>query len=355
MMSDSPQKKEHRAEPDIPLGLFPTPSADQIVRDLHRKWARKIAWRISWFVGLPTVLASIYFAFWASNQYESVTIIAVRGVDLSNGSHSESWLGSAVGTNGNSREVLSIRDYILSRSMLESLAQSQRYVQHFQDQKWDAFSRLAKRTTREQTYQFYLGKVAADYDSASGSLTLRVRAFDPERAREFARAIVTQSESLVADLAGRASQDARKYAETQMTHARERLVLARSRVTETQHRSATRSAGVYPNGKLQGRPTPVDESPSDRFRNVDETLDTARLERDYAEKAYQLSILAMDETSVNGARRQQGLITIAKPSLPDYSTYPRRLASVVTVFVFSFLIMGIVSLTLSAIREHARV
>jgi len=354
-MSDSPHKKDFRAESDNPFGLFPTPTAEQIVRDLRRKWARKIAWRIFWFVGLPTVLAIIYYAFWASSQYESVAIIAVRSNDQGIGSRSDSWLGSAVGSNGSSREVLSVRDYILSRSMLESLAQSQRYAQHFQDQKWDAFSRLARRTTREQTYQFYLGKVAADYDSASGSLTLHVRAFDPEKARDFARAIVTQSESMVDELAERASQDARRYAETQMTHARERLSIARRRVTESERRIATRDAEVYPNRNPRGRPTPVAESQSDESRSVDESLDTARLECDYAEKAYESSVLAMDEVRANGARRQQSLITIAMPSLPDYSTYPRRLASVVTVFVFSFLIMGIVSLTLSAIREHARI
>src|SRR5664279_6042275 len=80
-MSDSPHKKDFRAESDNPFGLFPTPTAEQIVRDLRRKWARKIAWRIFWFVGLPTVLAIIYYAFWASSQYESVAIIAVRSND----------------------------------------------------------------------------------------------------------------------------------------------------------------------------------------------------------------------------------------------------------------------------------
>jgi capsule polysaccharide export protein KpsE/RkpR len=48
------------------------------------------------------------------------------------------------------------------------------------------------------------------------------------------------------------------------------------------------------------------------------------------------------------------LAVIARPSLPDSSTYPRRVRSVVSAFFLSFLLLGVVSLLAAAAREHAR-
>ena len=46
---------------------------------------------------------------------------------------------------------------------------------------------------------------------------------------------------------------------------------------------------------------------------------------------------------------------IAEPSEPDESTYPRRAMAVLTVFLVSLVIMGIGTLLVAAVREHARV
>jgi capsular polysaccharide transport system permease protein len=43
---------------------------------------------------------------------------------------------------------------------------------------------------------------------------------------------------------------------------------------------------------------------------------------------------------------------MAGPSTPDEASYPRRGRAVLTTFLFSIIAMGILSLFVSAVREH---
>ena len=46
---------------------------------------------------------------------------------------------------------------------------------------------------------------------------------------------------------------------------------------------------------------------------------------------------------------------IAAPSLPDSATKPRRLTGILTVLALSATFLGIASLLIAAIREHAKI
>jgi capsular polysaccharide transport system permease protein len=85
------------------------------------------------------------------------------------------------------------------------------------------------------------------------------------------------------------------------------------------------------------------------------TFEATMTEKEFAEAAYKSSLTALEMARVEAARQHRYLSTISSPSHPESSTYPRRIYSILTVAVVSLLIVGIGSLMIASIREHARV
>jgi capsular polysaccharide transport system permease protein len=59
------------------------------------------------------------------------------------------------------------------------------------------------------------------------------------------------------------------------------------------------------------------------------------------------------ELARNEAQRQQlYLERISAPSLPDAAMEPRRVRSVIAVFLLGLVLWGVLTLTVAAVREH---
>ena len=77
-----------------------------------------------------------------------------------------------------------------------------------------------------------------------------------------------------------------------------------------------------------------------------------QLEKTFAERQLASALVALDSARSEAARKQLYLERLVQPNLPDRAMEPRRLRSVVTVFVLGLILWGVVSLTLASIREH---
>jgi capsular polysaccharide transport system permease protein len=76
------------------------------------------------------------------------------------------------------------------------------------------------------------------------------------------------------------------------------------------------------------------------------------VDSEYAEKLLANALVSLQNAS-NDARRQQAYIErIVQPNLPDEATEPRRLRGVFSVFVLGLAAWGVLSLLISAMREH---
>jgi len=357
-MTDSPQPDNSefasRRQPEFNADA----NSKQIVRQLRRNWVRKVVRRTFWFVGLPTALAAIYYGLWASDQFESTALIALQGAEPVNAMRPELLPGAPSNSTNNNRELLAIREFILSRSMFELADQRVGCVRHYQDRKWDFFARLSNRTSREQAFSYYLSKVAAEFDSASGTVSLRVRAFKPNAAKALADSILLMCDSMLEESSKRMNLELLKSAESQVAEAKERLLLAKRRIASDNRERAplvNESAGTGPKPKPASRTSSVNPRPDSAPDISNDAAERTRLELAFAEKAYESSIATLAEVRIYDMHHRKQLVKISAPFLPDYSTYPRRLASVITVLIFSFLIMGIGTLTVTAIREHTRI
>jgi capsular polysaccharide transport system permease protein len=366
-------------------------------RELRRARARRLLLRLSLFVALPTAVAGVYYAAVAADQFESYSLFTIHSAEVRPALALESLLTSVGGTN--SRDVLNVRDYVLSRDMLERLNKEHGFIAHYQAGSIDWISRLAHDASFEDAYEYFESKIYADFDMVSGALTLRIRAFSPEKAREFSRAVLSYSEEMVNKLSERERRDRTQYAEAEVAKAEQRLTKARQEILALQQKHSefnpleTAGAAMTLRTQLEGelakaraelmelrafmqpdaprvkaaqeRVNSIAAQVASEGRRIDPKregglvvslpeFEAAMIEKEFAQKAYESAMAALEIARSDAVRQHRYLATIASPSTPDESTYPRRILSVFTVFVVSFLILGIGTLMSAAVREHAR-
>ncbi len=366
---------------------------------MRRKRSRRLLKRLAVFVVLPTALASVYFGAIASNQYESITSFSVQSSDSRPMLGMEGLL-AGLGTGAGRNDVLTVRDYVLSRDMLVRLDKEHGFIQHYKDPRQDWFSRLSAQASFEQAFDYYTRHVNAEYDSTSGSITLGVRSSEAKKAQAFTRSIVAYSEEMVNKLSDRERRDRTAYAESDVKRAETRLTEARKRLVELQKEHAdfsplqTATATMEIRSKIEGElararaelmqrkaymqadapqvlaAQSVVDSLSAQIANENRRLvdprkpdglgssladfEAAMVEKEFSQKAYQSAMANLEAGRADADRQHRYLAVVATPSLADESTYPHRLRSIFTAFILSFLLMGVGSLVSAAIREHAR-
>jgi BexC/CtrB/KpsE family polysaccharide export inner-membrane protein len=77
-----------------------------------------------------------------------------------------------------------------------------------------------------------------------------------------------------------------------------------------------------------------------------------RLENDLAEKQLAAAFGALEEARAEARRKRAYVERISEPSLPDYAREPRRIRSVLAVFILGLLLWGVLSALVAGVREH---
>lgn len=380
-------------------GPIPPDRRAATVKDLRKLRRNRLIRRLGLGVVLPTVLAAIYYGGVASPQYEAVTSFTVQSADGA-GAPGLELLFAAVPGNSAARDTLVVQEHIQSRDMLQHLETEHGFREHYADGEVDLLSRVDDDAALEARFDDYLDKVRVEHDTASGVLTLRVRAFSAEAAHAFSRAILEASEQVVNDLTERARRDRIALAEREVERAETRLGAARQRIVELQGEGAELNPAASA-AAILGVQTAVEtelvsaraelsalrstlqpsaprlvaarqrvaslQAQLDRQRrrlasDDDEGLHTtiaefepAVAEKEFAERAYESSVTSLEVARIEASRQHRYLATIAGPSQPDDASYPRVFRSVLTVFVLCFALLGIATLILASIREHANV
>lgn len=408
-MTTAPAEKKSSGDPRPGLGevtALASPeranhvSAKAQAEAVRRQRTRRLIKKLCLFVLTPTILAAVYYGGIASNQYESYALFTVQSSELRPSLGVEGLLaGIATGSSG-SHDALSVRDYVLSRDMLARLDKDHKFIAHFKGEQHDVWSRLSRDASFEEAYGYFGRKVYADYDTASGAVTLRVRAFSADSATEFARSILAYSEEMVNKLSERERRDRTAYAEADVKRAETRLIEARKAILALQQKhadfnpQATATSAMEVRTHLEGELAKAraemmqlksfmqEDAPQVRAANekvksisaqvasesrrlVDPSkpgglnasfadFEGAVVEKEFAQKAYESAMANLEMARADADRQHRYLAVIATPSKADESTYPHRIRSVLSALVLSFLVFGIGSLLTAAVREHAR-
>lgn len=366
---------------------------------LLRRLARRLNAVFLLTVLLPTVAAVVYYGVIASDVYIAESRFVVRSPQRP----TQTGLGALLQGTMFSRsqdDTYSVHDFVRSRDALKELDDKLGVRKSFSSEAIDVINRFPGPawwdTSFESLYKHYLRHVSLDYDTVSSITVLRVRAYTAPDAQKVNEMLLQMSERLVNNLNTRSRQDLIDVAEREVKVAEERtkaasLALSSFRsdrsVYDPDRQSAITLQGVakiqeelmLAEGQLsQIRQVSPNNPQVAALANRVENLRAAKasesakvtgkgdtsiaskspaydrlvLERAFADRQLATSLASLEQARSEAQRKQLYLERLVQPNLPDDALEPRRLRSILMVFLAGLIVWGVVSLVLASIREH---
>jgi capsular polysaccharide transport system permease protein len=348
-------------------------------------------------VGIPTVLATVYFGFLASDVYVSESRFAIRSAK---GSGSASGLAAILSTpivSSGAQESLVVADYVHSQDMLQGIQERLAIDKHYSSGDVDWLARLPKQASQEETLEYFIDKVELVRDSASDVLTLRTRAYDPQTAQKLGQLVVELSENLVNTMSQRIEDDALDSARDELDRAVEKVRVASADITQFRNQNASLNPTAESSALLgivtgiesklvearaelsEKRAYMRDTSPDvitlkNRVNALSRQLRLEKgrvvgaggqemsgliegyqplvLEQELAQQQYASALTSLEVARAEAQRKKQYLITFIQPNLPEQALEPRRVNEILTVMVFCFLFYAVGALMWSALKDH---
>jgi capsular polysaccharide transport system permease protein len=335
-----------------------------------------------WFVlsvVLPVTIATVYFAFFASNQYVAEFRFAVKDASMQSAGAASSSLMAMIGGSGSAAyDNYLVTDYLLSRQVAEELQSRIKVTQIYARPEADWWARFDPSQPMENFVNYWQSMVSARYDQVTGIAIAQVRAFTPQDALTIANSLVTLSEELVNRIANRTQNDAVRFAQNEVQRAEERLKNIRSKLTEYRNKvgvidpassvvasnsaltQSLRSSLTQQETQLQTlrlqnlQPNaPAVITLQNQINSTKEQLATIEgsvgrnksgaalsaviaeyeqldLERQFAQNMVTSTMAALDAARANAASQHLYITPYVRPSLPETSLYPRRILAIGT-------------------------
>lgn len=349
-------------------------------------------------VGLPTLLAVLYYGVIASDRYDSVSQFVVRNFNQSN----TVALNALIQTSGVGRpadEARAINAYLESRDAMRLLDEQMDLRAMLSrpevDLSWRLPGVLSRRTDTEALYGRYRDLVTVDYDSSTGITTLTVEAFRPEDSMRMAQILLDGSETLVNRLNARARRDLVASAQEEVdlskaraTAARENLTAFRNREEEIDPTRASQSVletvgklayelaqtraqfaelqRVSPQSPqinaLRGRIAALEDQIARQRNQFGGTADALApriaeyerlvLEREFADQVLASSMHSLELARLDAQRQELYLERIVQPGTADYPAAPQRMLMILFVFGLSLCVFAIIRTIINNARAH---
>lgn len=350
-------------------------------------------------VGVPLLLATIYYAFFALDRYVSIAQVAVRQVG---NNESPQMPGLAVmlsGLNPTSREeTLYLREFLTSQDMLNVLQEKLQWSEHY-DQRWqDPLFWLMSDAQKEDLLKFYRRLVFAHFDEQTGLLTVTVQAFESEFAEKVLKVMLSESERFVNELSHKMAREQMAFAQSELAKARTVYEDRRADMLAFQSTSnlldaeATAKARAVVIAELEANltkerttlkgltgaldaDTPQVRQQRNRIRALEQQLaaETQRLvsqtggdklnviaskyrnltiDAAIAEEAYKFAVSSVESARIEASKKLRSLVTVVSPNMPDKAIYPERIYNLITLFLVLLLLYGIARFVIATIEDH---
>ena len=347
---------------------------------------------------LPTLLSLLYFGLWASPMYIAEARFAVRGAETSGGGSGLAALllpsGASVGADAHI-----VAEYIQSPDIMEAIDGELHIFRHFSSREYDFISRLATDATRDERLSYWNWAVKPSFDPETGVIALSVRAYDPATAQKLAEAVLTKSEALVNAMSRRAQDDAIALAMSEVKTAEQRVSAAQDAMRAFRDRSGMldpastagglqgivsqlESEAVKVRAEIAGASTYMSkdapalvglrarlaavekqlaseklrlagEARPDSLTSVAGEYEDLQTESEFARQQLVSAMTSLETARVKAEAKSRYVVAFQIPVLPDESLYPRPFLFTAYVFVGALALVGLCSLIIAAVREHA--
>ncbi|WP_426959662.1 hypothetical protein [Muricoccus radiodurans] len=334
---------------------------------------------------------------WASDLYATEIRFAVRQADTPRLQPGPSLLGG--GMLATVTESNAVVQYLRSRDALDGLAARLDLRRMFGRAEIDPLSRLSADASPEALLRHLEGHLRPHFDHTSGIVTVQLRAFSAEEARDLAVAVEALAEALVNRMSLTARQGLLAAVQGEAAEAERKLAGLRDRLREFRERNARldprRSAaaadelrarleteisaqralldqqrrylaeGAPPVIQARERLEALERELREQIRRNtgagDEALTVAlrgyeALEADTqaAQKSYEAVLATLERTRSDADRQQIYLAHVVRPSLPGSPSYPRHWQNIGTAAALCGLGGLLLLLLVRTLREHVR-
>lgn len=185
------------------------------------------------FVAIPSLIATIYFGFIASDQYTAEARFTVRGGMPMTMESVGAMTGAPAMLLIQNTQV--IMNYIVSRAVVEQLDKTISLTKLYQDPEADYFSRLGQHKPIEKIVKYWQHHVELAVQMPAGIVVMTVKAFKPDQAVTIATAAIEASETLVNKLNDQMRADAIGLATSERERAQTRLAEARANLEKARN------------------------------------------------------------------------------------------------------------------------
>lgn len=364
----------------------------------RNNWFRKNRWALL-FVGLPTLLATIYYGLIASDVYVSESRFVIKSpgqrsmpsVTLAN-------LVTSGGMSSGREQTQEVLEFIRSRDALAALTKQVGLRAAYSSPETDFLSRFPqpfRDDTFENLYRYYRGMVDAEVDSETGVAVLKVSAFAATDSRKINGKLLQLSEGLVNRLNGRAEGRAITEAQRRVQEAENRVRSARVSlsayrdkeevidpskqavgVLEISNEFEAQQAGLRAQLELMQRVAPLHPAiPALKSRVAAlqraaatqsnravgspkalasklATYEKLLVEQEFATQMLTAANTALEQARTEAQKQQYYLERVVEPSLPDDPLLPNRLKLVLIIFASSLCLYFVGWMLVVGILEH---
>ncbi|MGO4318061.1 hypothetical protein G6L16_014500 [Agrobacterium tumefaciens] len=170
------------------------------------------------FVILPSILAGIYYAFFASSQYISESRMVVRTIGVSEQfDTSEKRDGrSIIGGDSLTQDSYIVANYLESPQMVRILNERIKLHDLFSKPEIDWFSRLPAGARFEDLHKYWTSQVDTYVDGPSGIIVLTIRAYSSADAVTISKAAMQAANEMIDNISEKAKHDLIRRGEVDM-------------------------------------------------------------------------------------------------------------------------------------------
>ncbi|MEG3089338.1 hypothetical protein [Sphingomonas sp. PB4P5] len=348
-------------------------------------------------VVLPTILAILYYGFFASNLYISESRFVVRSPDKP----AMSGLGLLVKSSGLSTsgdEIYAVQDFLASRDALRAVNRGHAFERAYSAptiSMFDRFNGLGTNGTFESLFKYYDTKVKVEYETSSSITTLIVRAYDPAVARRFNEQLIEMAEQTVNRMSDRGRRDLIAVAEREVDAAKaksqaaavalaqlrnrqglidpekqatiqmqmisklqDQLITTKTQLLELRTLAPASEQIPVLQARQRGLSTEIDRQTGAVAGSTRSLAASAvqyqrvALENQIGDKQLASALASLEEARSEARRKHAYVERVVEPNLPDYPLEPRRVRGVLSVFILGLIAWGALSLLLAGIMEH---
>ena len=364
-------------------------------------------WLFLLLVVLPTVLATVYYYRYASDQYVSEAHFIIQG---NNGGNVDV-LGSITGIPGVSSaspDAMIIRDYLLSADFIKDIKADLDLRAHYSNPTIDPYARLKADASEEDFVEYWQKMADVEHDLSSGISTLTVTTFDAKTSLQLVNLALKQSEALVNKLSSSLRTDSVQMAEKEALKAEQEVNNLREQITRFRQQQDVLDPGSQASARMEreesARLTRISELQSQlslaeaelaqvsafmqpetmKVKTAQSKVNSLRQQiakeqassaaqskgkstevagqlaeyadlqsrQAFAEQVYKSKQAVLEQARLELERKHRYLVVTVKPNLPDEAIKPEKVSGILTVLLLSFLFWGIGSLSIAAIRDH---